>query len=160
MCYYHFNTVYECINILLLYHTKKIDSNYISRKGGIILSNLGWYQKITQISKKLGGPKNFIASVFGIGVVVGGTAAVFGNSLVKHLTNKKADEEEKLKSQIIYKVLKNGKSNEGLILKEGDLFKVIEKDGDVGLIEILEDNNNPHYISLSYLKLISNYIEK
>ena len=36
-------------------------------------------------------------------------------------------------------------------------FKVLERDGDAALIEIMNDENNPYFISAKFLSSISDY---
>ena len=44
-----------------------------------------------------------------------------------------------------------------LHFKVGDQFKVLDVDGDAGLIEIIGDNNSPYFVSLKFLSSISDY---
>ena len=69
------------------------------------------------------------------------------------LDRKKKQEE----AAIVHTVKKDGKSKEGLIFKVGDQFKVLEVDGDAALIERIGDNNNPYFVSVDFLKTISDY---
>lgn len=121
------------------------------------MSNLGWYQVITTIAKKVGGPKNLLLLVAGGGAVLG-SGATAGVVAIK---NKVTDELEKKKqieaSAVVYTVNKEKTSNEGLLFKLGDQFKLLEKDGDAGLIERIGDNNNPYFVSLKFLSSISDY---
>ena len=48
-------------------------------------------------------------------------------------------------------------SNENLVFKLGDKFKVLEFDGDAVLIEKIGDSNNPYVASSEFLGKISNY---
>ena len=122
------------------------------------MSNLGWYQIITILSKKVGGPKHLMEILIGGGVLFGAGIVVGGNTIKKKLIdalNKKKQAEE---AAIVYTVSTEGKSNEGLLFKTGETFKVLETDGDAGLIVKLEDENNPYYVSLKFLETISDYI--
>ncbi len=121
------------------------------------MSNLGYYQIMTTMAKKVGGPKNLFAIIACGSAIIGGCAVAGGNALKNKITselknNKKAEAVAK-----IYTVNKVGKSNEGLQFNVGDMFKLLEMDGDAGLIEIIGDNNNPYFISRKFLSTISDY---
>lgn len=121
------------------------------------MSNLGWYQIMTTAAKRVGGPRKLAGLLIGGGAVVGGSAVAGGvaikNKVVKKLDEKKREEA----AAIVYTVTTEGQSNEGLIFKVGDQFKVLEVDGDAALIEKLGDRNNPYFVSAVFLKTISNY---
>lgn len=121
------------------------------------MSNLGWYQIMTTVAKKVGGPKNLFMLVLGGGAVLGGTATagvVTVKNKVKDGLEKKKQIEE---AAIVYTVKTEKSSNEGLLFKVGDRFKVLERDGDAGLIEKIGDDKNPYFVSLAFLSTISDY---
>ena len=117
------------------------------------MSNLGWYQVLTTTAKAVGGPKTLIGLLVGGGAIVGGvTVAGIGK------LNKEADRKRKLaESVVIHTVHTEGKSNEGLLFRVGDKFRVLDSDGDAGLIEKIDDENNPYFVSLRFLGRISDY---
>lgn len=57
----------------------------------------------------------------------------------------------------VYSVTAEGISNEGLEFKIGDQFRVLETDKDAVLIEKLDDDDNPYFVSEELLTNISNY---
>lgn len=57
----------------------------------------------------------------------------------------------------VYSVTAEGISNEGLAFKIGDQFRVLETDKDAVLIEKIDDDNNPYFVSEELLTNISNY---
>ena len=121
------------------------------------MSNLGWYQILTTLAKKVGGPKRLITLLVGGGAILGGSA-VAGGSAIKKKVYSELDKKKKAEASAkIYTVKKEGKSNEGLLFSEGDTFKVLEIDGDAGLIEKIGDDNNPYFVSLKFLNSISDY---
>lgn len=117
------------------------------------MSNLGRYQDIVKWSKAVGGPNNFIALVAGSGAVAGATA-IYG--IYKH-REKHNMLKGKAQSPTVYVVDKAGKSNDGLEFFDGDKFKVLEVDGDAVLIEKIGDQNNPYFVSATFLKSVSDY---
>ncbi len=121
------------------------------------MSNLGWYQIMTTVSKKVGGPLNLVKILFGGGAVAGGGIAV-GTITIKNKVTKKLNEKKrKSEAAIVYTVKTDQKSNEGLSFKVGEQFKVLEVDGDAALIVKLGDNNNPYFVSAKFLRSISDY---
>lgn len=122
------------------------------------MSNLGMYQTLTTIAKKVGGPKNLVCLLVGGGIAigVGGTKAyeIGKKKVKKYLINRNNTSES---SKTIYVVGKEGTSNEGLTFMTGDSFRVLEYDDDAILIEKIGDNHNPHFVDYGFLKSISNY---
>lgn len=121
------------------------------------MSNLGWYQVMTTFAKKVGGPRQLGGLFLGSGALLGG-GIVAGGIAVK----KKIDKELYIKKRIadaavVYTVKKEGRSNEGLFFAVGDKFKVLETAGNACLIEKLQDNNNPYFVSGKFLSSISDY---
>ena len=118
------------------------------------MSNLGAYQWITTMSKKVGGPEKLIAliSVGSIVIYKGSEMAV--KKLIKAIKKSKAKAEEK---GTAYKVAIPSESNEGLKFKIGDEFYVLETDGDIILIEKIGDSNNPYFVDMKFISKISNY---
>lgn len=120
-------------------------------------SNLGWYQLMTTWSKKIGGPKQFMGLLLGAGTLAGIGLSELGHG-VKKLVTQKAEEKNKLaEAAIVHTVSKEQCSNEGLLFKAGDQFKVLERDGDAALIEKIGDDSNPYFVSAKFLCSISDY---
>lgn len=121
------------------------------------MSNLGAYQTMTTLAKKLGGPVKL-----GLAIAVGGYAVIrTGESVCKlgikkirsHNENKKYTKE----NVITYSVTETGASNEGVMFRKGDVYKVLERDGDSVLVELIGNHNNPYFVSADFLSSISDY---
>lgn len=126
------------------------------------MSNLGGYQILTAFAKKVGGPGKLVALIAGSGAVAGAISVIAGEFVVKKgkqaITKCKEKKNDlPIKSDTIYTVKREAKSNEGLQFKVGDSFRVLECDGDALLIELMENANNPYFVSEKLLKEISNY---
>lgn len=122
------------------------------------MSNLGDYQKMTIMAKKVGGPKNLAVIIAGAGAVAS-VALYKGGEIVKEKVRKKKNK-EKLKEtsdSIVYSITVDGVSDDGLEFKIGDQFRVLETDKDAVLIEKIGDDNNPYFVSVEFLEMISNY---
>lgn len=120
------------------------------------MSNLGKYQVMTTMAKKVGGPDALCAIVCGGGAVLGATVV---GAIWMCTELKDVFEEAKYYNQggTAYKVKKYGVSSDGLIFEVGDRFRVVKKYDDIVLIEIIGNLNNPHIVGDSFLKDLSNY---
>ena len=117
------------------------------------MSNLGWYQRITTWSKKVGGPVQLIAIIGATGYAVGKVIEVSGKSIIKIVKRHNTTKEIATK---IHTVHTSGRNNEGLTFEVGDKYRILEQDGDAVLIEKLNYNNNPYFVSAEFLESISN----
>lgn len=116
------------------------------------------YQWLTTKAKKVGGPKNLVGIIAGVGALAGIASYKGGEFVVKKIKNKTKKEQTQEKTEItIYSVTEEGISNEGLELHIGDKFRVLETDKDAVLVEIIGNDNNPYFVSAELLKNISNY---
>jgi len=121
------------------------------------MGNLGWYQVMTTMAKKVGGPKNLLGITIGVGTALG-IGVTKGTQAIMKRINSNLDEKKKAaESAVTHTVYKEGSSNEGLNFKAGDEFKVLERDGDAALIEKIGDENNPYFVSAKFLSSISDY---
>lgn len=121
------------------------------------MGNLGWYQIMTTAAKKVGGPKNLFLIVVGGGATVGSLATLGVNKIKEKISNQLAEKQKIAKASVVYTVLCDGKSNEGLAFIKGDQFRVLDLDGDAALIEIIGNAHNPYFVSSKYLSTISDY---
>lgn len=118
------------------------------------MSNLGAYQLMTTLAKKVGGPYG-LAGIF---ITAGAALGVGATCGVKHITDKsKAKKKKSQKDSITYVINKDSSTNEGVKLEKGLKFRVLEKDGDAVLVELLGVDNNPYFVSAKLLKSVSNY---
>lgn len=113
------------------------------------MGNLGWYQKMTTWSKKVGGPKNLFGIVLGTGALIG----VSGMTIADNLLNKK--DSNLLEIDREFKVTTAGQDSTNLSFEVEDIFRVILIDEEAVLIEKIKDENNPYYVSNDFLKQIS-----
>ena len=118
------------------------------------MSNLGLYQTITTVSKRVGGPRNFLLLVAGGGYVVLRGAEAGVKKIGKMI---KGNVERPQLVERYYEITSEGSDDNGLHLKIGDKFRVIEHDNDVILIERIGDTNNPYYTSCLFLESISDF---
>ena len=116
------------------------------------MSNLGGYQKLTTLAKKVGGPKNLV--LINLGVGYGLFRTLEGGVKFAHKSMKKETVTNKIEANE-YKVLRDAIDSQGLTFKVGDTIRILETANDVILIEKVGDNNNPYYVSLDFLKSIT-----
>lgn len=122
------------------------------------MSNLGDYQKITTVSKAVGGPRNLVLLLLLAGAT-GGKLVDVGIKEGKKLILLKCEEKRKQKgtAEILYTAKKDAEDEQGLRFGIGDKFRVLESDADSILIEKIGDRRNPYYVSRDFLKCMSDF---
>ena len=120
------------------------------------MGNLGWYQLMTTVAKKVGGPKQLLALVAAGGYVIIRGVEAGGKKVIKL---GKKDNKEKSTSKVLpaYKFIIDGKDDKGLIFSSGDVFYVAARHDDVILIEKEKDENNPYFVSVDWLMKVSSF---
>ncbi|MEK1354816.1 hypothetical protein HCY79_04555 [Limosilactobacillus fermentum] len=120
------------------------------------MGNLGWYQLMTTVAKKVGGPKQLLALVAAGGYVIIRVVEAGGKKVIKLV---KKDNKEKYTSKVLpaYKFIIDGKDDKGLIFSSGDVFYVAARHDDVILIEKEKDDNNPYFVSVDWLMKVSSF---
>ncbi|MEG2217829.1 MAG: hypothetical protein RRZ24_11790, partial [Clostridia bacterium] len=88
------------------------------------MSNLGGYQTLTTWAKKVGGPGKLVALIAGGSILAGGAAVKVVEFAIgkgkKAIANRKRKNHVQLEnSKIMYTILQDGESNEGLRFKVG-----------------------------------------
>lgn len=122
------------------------------------MSNLGLYQTMTTLAKKVGGPKNLILIVAGVGYLILRTGEAVSKKLFKKVKNKISGKRKMSGyTEIIFEVTSDGEDSSGLTFHVGDKYKVLESDDDSILIEKFGDANNPYFLSRDFLISISNF---
>jgi len=124
------------------------------------MGNLGAYQWITTLAKKVGGPKNLV-------VLVGAAGYGAGKGIefaVKAVVNKVKSAETKSTAvhsdEEVFTVTAIGTAAGGLSLRPGNKFRVLSSDGDAILIEVLGNANNPYFVSAVLLRSISDFVDQ
>ena len=101
-----------------------------------------------------------MALLVGVGLALGVGATKGAEGIINKIKNNTDKKQKSSETAVIYKINKEGRSNEGVLFKPNDEFKVLERDGDAGLIELIGNDKNPYFVSLKFLSGISNYPEK
>lgn len=118
------------------------------------MSNLGWYQIMTTVAKKVGGPVNLFLLTLGAGgALYKGSEVVVKKAYktIKNLNDKTSEVKQ-------YKVSTRGESGKDLVLDSGDTYRVLASDGDSVLIEKIGDSNNPYFASADFLRSVSDFV--
>ncbi len=121
------------------------------------IGNLGDYQRFTMTAKKVGGPKILLGIVSGASALAG-AAITKGVSSAKHRHKQTKSLKEKTEATY-YTVETSAADNQGLLLNKGDKFRVLDRNGDIILIDITNRNDNPFYVSAEFLHKVSNFGE-
>ena len=120
------------------------------------MGNSGMYQTMTMLAKKVNGPMNLALIVLGTGALLG-KAAELGVKQVHSLLPKKVDaslqEEEDDKT---YEINTSAEILSNMKVEKGDSFKILMRDDNAVLIEVIGKDNNPFLTSFKLLSSISN----
>lgn len=119
------------------------------------MGNLGAYQVMTTIAKRVGGPKNLVGILISSGIAIGVGLTKSGEFIVNNV-RKIANKNTSLTMEsAVFTVTVGGIDNSGLEFSIGDKFKVLECDGEAILIEKIGDLNNPYFVPDEFLLKIS-----
>lgn len=121
------------------------------------VGNLGKYQAMTTIAKKVGGPVVLWGITFVSGYVVLRPAEAGMKAGVKKAIRemKKRNSPCATKGQIFRATSVGAES--GLKVQVGDEYRVLECDGDAILIEVLGDPDSPYFVSSQFLRSVSDF---
>ena len=121
------------------------------------MSNLGTYQLMTTLAKKVGGPKKLLLIVAATGWIVLRSGEASAKAIVSKFRNTPHTSWDYQHFGETFAVTATTELVEGLILNEGSTFHVLERDQDSVLIAVSDDKNNPYFVSTEKLSTISNY---
>lgn len=121
------------------------------------MSNLGAYQTMTTLAKKVGGPVKL-----GLAIAVGGYAVIrTGESVcklgIKKIRNHSGNKKCAIENAKIYSVTETRASNEGVVFRKGDTYRILERDGESVMVELIGNENNPYFVSADFLSSISEF---
>ncbi len=114
------------------------------------MSNLGWYQKMTTLAKKVGGPLSLLGIVLFIGSVIGDAIKGIVKEVKKIIMKKRY-------ANILFTISTDTTDKQGLKFQKGGQFRVLEADGEAVLIELLGNKDNPYFVSGNFLRTISDF---
>ena len=117
------------------------------------MSNLGWYQVMTTLAKKVGGPKQLAVCVAASGYAIGKV----GEIAIKAVASNIKSHIESKHTEGLYTVKEFGVTNEGISVYPGEQIKVLVIDEDSILIEIIGKADNPYFVSEEFLGEITDY---
>lgn len=117
------------------------------------MGNLGGYQLMTTAAKKVGGPKVLALLTAGAGYVI---VRLGEGGLKKGISVLRARGAPCATKGQVFRAFADGEEGD-LSLRVGDEYRVLECDGDAILIEVLDDPNNPYFVSSRLLRLISDF---
>lgn len=124
------------------------------------MGNLGAYQVMTSMAKKVGGPKNLAVLTVAGGWAVLRAAEVGGKKAVKAtrvLVKKRSAPPCATRGQVFEVTADGTDDNADLALHTGDSYRVLECDADSILVEVLDSPANPHFVSRQFLTTVSDF---
>lgn len=122
------------------------------------MSNLGSYQKMTVLAKKVGSPERLALLIGAIGSVITLAITAFVRCIIEKIVKViRAKHQSSESASLLYCVNENTVDDQGLSFRAGDQFRVLESAGDSVMIELLGNDNNPYFVSDTFLRRISDY---
>ncbi len=120
------------------------------------MGNLGNYQLMTTLAKKVGGPVVLLFTTAAAGYLAGRVTEAGSKKGVGALKSalKKRNAPCELKDQG-FEVHSDGVDNQGVIFSAGTSFTVLEGSGDAILISLSDNEDNPHIVSAVFLASVS-----
>ncbi|BDA65738.1 hypothetical protein [Actinomyces capricornis] len=125
------------------------------------MGNLGNYQTMVTFAKQVGGPLALAAVTAVSGWAVGRGAEAGGKAVwrrVRPHDQRRGVEPQEYPKRLT--ITSDADCGAGLTLHAGDEIRVLERDSDALLVEIIGNNNNPHVVSAEALRSVSNFDEK
>lgn len=122
------------------------------------MSNLGLYQVMTTVAKKVGGPLVLVVGTAFGGWAIGRGAEAGGKSIAKRVKAFRQKRGEAVEVVLpVHVVSEEADCGGGLTLTVGDRLRVLDRDGHAVLIEVLDDPNSPYFVSAEILCAVSDY---
>lgn len=115
--------------------------------------NLGRYQQLTTLAKKVGGPDALLGLIFAGGIATGTAASLGAKKAMASYRKKFSQSHENKQGEFTLEDdvrLPNARS-----LSKGDTFSIIAQDGDSVFLQIDGRDDNPHVLSLKELSEVS-----
>lgn len=123
------------------------------------MGNLGLYQLMTTVAKKVGGPVVLVIGTAVSGWVIGRGAEAGGKGIANRIKASRQKRAERARHTAeIFTVTADAVCGGGLVLRVGDRFRALSRDDDAVLIEVLDDDENPYFVSAEILVKVSNYL--
>jgi hypothetical protein len=125
---------------------------------GAQMGNLGLYQVMATVAKKVGGPMVLVVGTAVSGWAIGRGAEAGGKGILKRMkVSREKKAEDARKPATTFTVTTEADCGGGLKLHVGDRFRVLSRDDDAVLIEVLDDAENPYFVSAEILMTVSDY---
>lgn len=121
------------------------------------MGNLGLYQTMTTVAKRVGGPLGLVAVIAGAGATLGVAVEHSGKAIMNVVKQKRKGRKKGHETETLYRVNTFCNAGGGLILRPDNTFRALERDGDAVLIEVLGGTNNPYFVSAELLSKVSDY---
>jgi hypothetical protein len=138
-----------------------VRSRKLKRSRGNQMSRWADYQLITTIASKIGGPRVLALAVAAAGAVVYKSGEVGVKFIVKRVKGVQENlvvRAEAAAEDGLYRVTKDADVGDGLRLSVGDVFRILARDGDVVLIQVIGDADDSHYVSRDLLEAVSEFV--
>lgn len=117
------------------------------------MGNLGAYQAMTTIAKKVGGPRVLTAVAIVSGYAVLRPFEAGAKKVARAIKKRNVPCATKGDA---FQVTSDG-DHGGVTFHAGDEYRVLECDGDAILVEVLGDPDSPYFVPSAFLRSMSDY---
>lgn len=113
---------------------------------------------MTTTAKKVGGPGGLLIMTLGAGYIICRTGEAVGKKGIGVLKTalKRHGAPCELKDEI-FTVHTDGTDDQGLEFRAGTKYRVLECDADAILIELIGNEDNPHFVTDTFLSTVSDF---
>ncbi len=116
------------------------------------MSNLGGYQILTTVAKRVGGPTRLAIYTAVGGYFVLRIIEASGKIVYKRINDSKVDNYRSPQEEYI--IISDGVDTQGVVFKVGDIIKILDTLPEGVLIEKVGDKDNPYVVSFDFLKTV------
>ncbi len=118
------------------------------------LDNLGGYGWLPRLAKRAGGPGRLVAGIFVAGIVATKTCQATAPCVKDWWTSRQQGRDVPGAPHV---VTTTAMDDQGLALSTGDEFRVMTRDGDAVMIEVVGRDDNPWMVSAEFLARVSDF---
>ena len=115
------------------------------------MSNLRGYQRITTFAKLVGGPGQMVGVLVIGGYVTLRTVEGVIKKVIVKAREKKNNPDVNMDKSSVYTAIREVTNEQGLTIKEGDQVRIMESDEDAILIEVIDREDDPFFVSKDFL---------
>lgn len=121
------------------------------------MGNLGSYQTMVILAKKVGGPRRLAIIIAAAGGILMCGVEAGGKAVWTRAKDRSGSRAINPPEETTFTVSVDTDCGPDLALHAGDKIRVLERAGDAMLVEIINDDHNPHVMAIDILTQISDF---